>query len=452
MNKNTSEIQFVDQTLRDAQQSLWGFLMPTDMMLPIAPVMDQVGYKAIGVVGGRGAVIAGRYLQENIFERYRLLSERIVKTPLRSSFSPWSAFGFDVEPVAAIELWIRRAFANGIRSFWICDYQNQKMRDRLSYLIRVAKAEGAEIVVALMYTLSPVHTDELYAKKAQSVAEMGGVDAIHVEDAGGVLTPERTRTLLPAIQREAKGIPIEFHSHCNAGLAPVCYTEAIQVGIKTLHTAVLPLANGPSMPSAENTIRNARRLGYSPKLDEEALKAVADYFRTEAERAGMKIGVPVEYDSFQYWHQIPGGMMGTMRNQLAELGMENRLEEVLEEVGVVRRDLGYPVMATPYSQLVGAQALFNVSSGQRYKIVPDEVIRYVLGYYGEPDSAIDPNLKDRILSLPNARKFMGREPPEITVNELRKIAPGLSDEELLLRLANPEGEFKDKLKALYGRE
>jgi oxaloacetate decarboxylase alpha subunit len=446
-----NEIQFVDQTTRDAQQSLWGFMMPTEMMLPIAPVMDQVGYKAIGVVGARGAVMARRYLKENIFERMRRLSEKIVKTPLRSSFTSWSAFGFDVEPIAALELWIRTAFASGIRSFWICDYQTRKLEDRLSYLIPIAKSEGAEIVVSLMYTLSPVHTDELFARKTRAISALGGVDAIHVEDAGGVLTPERTKTLIPAIQQEAEGLPIEIHSHCNAGLAPMCYTESLQAGITTFHTAVLPLANGHSLPSTENTIENARHLGYAAGIDEEALKTVSDYFAKEIEKRGMATGVPVEYDYFQYRHQVPGGMMGTLRKQLAEVGMEDRMEEVLEEVGVVRKDLGYPVMATPYSQFVGAQAVFNVTSGERYKIIPDEVIRYALEYYGELDGPLDPNLKDRILSLPKAKQFINKEPPEITVDELRKLEPGLSDEELLLQLATPEGEFRNKLKALYGR-
>jgi len=446
-----NEIQLIDQTTRDAQQSLWGFMMPTEMMLPIAPVVDQVGYKAIGVVGARGAVMARRYLNENIFDRMRLLSEKIVKTPLRSSFTTWSAFGFDVEPIAALELWIRQAFASGIRSFWICDYQTAKMSERLSYLVNVAKSEGADIVVALMYTLSPVHTDDLFAQKTRAIAELGGVNAIHLEDAGGVLTPDRTRTLVPAIQKEAKGIPIEIHSHCNAGLAPMCYVEAMKEGAMAFHTAALPLANGHSMPSAENTIENARHLGLSSQIDQEALKTVSDYYFEEIRKRRMETGVPVEYDYFQFRHQVPGGMMGTLRKQLSEMGMIDRLEEVLKEIGVVREEFGYPVMATPYSQVVGAQAVFNVTSGERYKIIPDEVIRYALEYYGELDGTLEPNIMDKIINSPKAKKFMNRKPPEITVDELRKIAPGLSDEDLLLQLATPEGEFRKKLKSLYER-
>lgn len=444
-----AEIEFVDQTIRDAQQSLWGFRMPTDMILPIAPVMDQAGYRAIGMVGGRGTVVAIRYLHENIFERFRLLSQAMPKTPLRTSFMVASAFGFDVEPIAAIELWIRQAVANGIKSFWVCDYQN--MMDRLSYLTMVAKEEGAEVVVALMFTLSPVHTDELYAKKVRMLVEMGGVDGIQVEDTAGVLTPERTRTLLPAIQRESKDIPVEFHEHCTMGLAPISYVEAIQIGTRILHTAVLPLANGSSLPSAENTIRNARRMGYTVKIDEEALKTVSDYFQSEAEKRGMPIGKPVEYDIFHLEHQAPGGMMGTLRNQLTEIGMGNRLDEVLEEVARIRVEFGYPVMATPYSQIIAAQALFNITSGQRYGIISDEVAKYALGYYGEPDGPWDQNVKDKILNSPKAKRFQNKKIPEITVGDLRKLEPGLSDDELLIRIANPEGEFKEKLNSLYGR-
>lgn len=443
-----NEIQFVDQTIRDAQQSLWGNMMTTDMILPIATVMDQVGYNAIAFSGGRAGMVAARNLHENIFERCRLLSKKIVKTALRSSLSSWSAFGFYVEPLATNELWIKQSLACGIKSFWFCHYQN--MIEREKHLVRVAKAEGAEIVGGLMYTLSPVHTDELWAKKTRIMVETGGIDIIQIEDAGGVLTPERTRSLIHAIQKESQGISIEFHSHCNVGMAPACYVEAIKAGIRIFHTAVSPLANGSSLPSTENTIRNARRLGYTTNLDQEALKAVSDHFRKTAEERGMRLGVPVEYDLSQYWHQIPGGMMGTMRNQLAEIKQEHRLEEVQEEAAQIRQELGYPVMATPYSQFVGAQALFNITAGERYKIVPDEVIRYMLGHYGEPDGPVDPNIKDKILGSPKAKRWLTWKEPEVTIEDLRQLEPGLPDDKLLLKIGNPEGEFRDKLRALYG--
>jgi oxaloacetate decarboxylase alpha subunit len=442
------QLDFVDQTLRDGQQSLWGFRMSTEMLAPILSVMDQVGYKTIATVGARGVIVTMRAFNEDPFARMRLLSEKLRQTTLRGSFWAWNLQGWDVEPVAAIELWIKRQVAYGIKSFWMCDYQN--LMDRLTYLVGVAKAEGAEVVPGLLYADSPVHTDELFARKVRKLVEMGGIAAIHVEDASGVLTVERTRTLLPAIQRESKGIPLEMHAHCTIGLAPLSYMEAIKLGVTTLHTAVAPLANSTSLPPIETTIDNARRLGYTTNLDQEALKAVSDHFRKVALENNMLVGTPSEYNLFQFEHQLPGGMMGTLRNQLAELKQEHRLEELLEEIILVRRELGYPVMATPYSQIVGAQALFNITSGERYKIVSDETIKYVLGLYGEPDGPVDQEAKDKILGSVKAKKWLKWKEPEITVADLRReIGSGLSDDELLLKLLNPQGEVKTKLNALY---
>jgi oxaloacetate decarboxylase alpha subunit len=443
------KLQFIDQTLRDAQQSLWGFRMSTDQLAPILPVMDRVGYKAISTVGARGIIVTMRAFNEDPFERMRLISKTLQKTPLRGSFWAWNLQGWDLEPLAAIELWIKVQVANGIKSFWICDYQN--LMERLSHLVGIAKSEGVEVVVALLYSVSPVHTNEHFEEKARRLGEVPGIDAIHVEDASGILTPERTRELLPAIQRGSKGLPIEVHAHCTSGLAPLCYLEAMKLGFNTSHTAVSPLANGNSLPSIEHILRNAERLGFSSDIDMEALKAVSEHFSSIAHENDLPTGKLSEYDVFLYEHQLPGGMMGTLKNQLTELGMENRLDELLEEVARVRKDFGYPVMATPYSQIVGSQSVFNITSGKRYEIVPDEVIKYAAGAYGEPDGPMDQDVKDKILSSFKAKKFLNWKPPDISLKDLRReIGPGLSDEQLLLRLLNPDAEVKEKLRRLYG--
>jgi oxaloacetate decarboxylase alpha subunit len=443
------KLQFVDQTLRDAQQSLWGFRMSTDQLAPILPVMDQVGYKAIATVGARGIIVTMRAFQEDPFERMRLMSKTLKKTPIRGSFWAWNLQGWDLEPLPAIELWIKVQVANGIRSFWICDYQN--LTNRLSHLVGIAKSEGAEVVVAILYAASPVHTNEHFEEKARRLSRIGGIDAIHVEDASGILTPERTRELLPAIERGSQGIPIEFHAHCNNSLAPVCYLEALNLGFKTLHTAVSPLATGNSLPSIEHMLRNTHRLGFSTDIDTDALKRVSDHFAGIAAENDLPTGKPSEYDVFLYKHQLPGGMMGTLRNQLKELGMAHRMDELLEEVGRIRKELGYPVMATPYSQMVVSQAVFNLSSGERYKVVPDEIIKYAAGIYGQPDGEMDEEAKDKILGSPKAKNLMNWTPPELSLKELQKeIGPELSDEQLLLRLLNPDGETKNKLRRLYG--
>lgn len=439
-NETDKKITFVDQTIRDAQQSLWGFLMSTDMIAPIAGAMDEVGYKSIATVGSNGFVVQSRYYGEDPWERIRLLSRRMRRTPLRFSYMTASLASFDIDtPREVIALWIKRACANGVRSFWICDYQTDM--ERFRHFAKLAKEEGAEVVPALMYSLSPVHDDAHWARKARLVAQVKDcVDAIMIEDASGVLTPERTRALVTTVQQNCDGIPLEFHAHCNSGLAPLCYLEAIQLGVRTVHTATAPLANGTSLPAAESILRNVRRLGYTADLDEGALAAVASHFRAVAEQHGFPIGAPEEYDAFHFEHQVPGGMITNLKRQLREAGMEHRLGEVLEEVVRVREELGYPVMATPFSQIVGVQAVENVVSGERYKRAPDTVIKYVMGFYGEAPGPVDPKVKDKILGLPEARKLAGWQPRRRSkpLAELRQeVGPELSDDELLLRVVIP---------------
>jgi pyruvate/oxaloacetate carboxyltransferase/biotin carboxyl carrier protein len=439
------KLYFVDQTIRDAQQSLWGFTMRTDMIMPIAEIMDRVGYRAIGTVGGNGFVVEVRKLNEDPWERVRGLSKLITRTPIRGAYQIGGLASFDLStPRDIITLWIKRSVANGIKSLWICDYQTDM--EKFVYFARIAKAEGAEVVPSLMYTSSPAHTSEHWARKTQLIAEVKDwVDRIMIEDASGVITPEGTRELVSTVQKNCEGIPLEFHSHCNSGLAPLCYLEAIKSGVTTVHTAVAPLANGTSLPATETILRNARRLGYTTDLDEDALAAVSAHFRKIAEKERRPIGVPMEYDLFHFEHQVPGGMMTNLTRQLREVGMEHRLDEILEEVILVRKEFGYPVMATPYSQIVGAQAVENIVSGQRYKQITDEVIKYVLGYYGEPVVRVDQNLMDRVMSLPRTKQFTNWTPEGYfkSVEEIRQeIGPELSDDDLLLRVLIPGNPVK----------
>jgi pyruvate/oxaloacetate carboxyltransferase len=437
---NMDKIEFVDQTIRDAQQSLWGYTMRTEHMTPIAEIMDKVGYKAITVVGSQAFTIQVRNLNEDPWERMRILSKLITRTPLRGSYQTGSLSSFDLStPRDIITLWIKRSMANGVKSFWICDYQENM--ERFRYFAELAKAEGAEIVPSLMYTSSPVHTSEHWAQKIRMIAEVKDcVDRIMIEDASGVITPEDTRKLVGVVLKNCDGLPIEFHSHCNVGLAPQCYIEAIKLGVTTVHTAVMPLANGTSLPATESILKNAKRLGFTSDLDEDALAKVSEHFRKIAEKEGMPIGVPMEYDLFHFEHQVPGGMMSNFTRQLREVGMENRLPEILEEVVLVRKDFGYPVMATPYSQIVGAQAIENVILGERYRQFTDEATKYILGYYGEPVIPVDQNVKDKVMNLPRTKEFLNWAPEGYlkTVEEIRKeVGADLSDDDLLLKLLIP---------------
>ncbi len=434
------KIEFIDQTIRDAQQSLWGNLMRTDHITPIAELMDRVGYKAIATVGSQAFTVQVRTLQEDPWERIRLLSRLITKTPIRGSYVIFALSSFDLStPRDIIALWIKRSVANGIKSFWVCDYQTDM--EKFIYFARIAKEEGAEVVPSLMYTSSPVHTNELWASKTRMIASARDcVDRIMIEDASGVITPEATRELVATVLANCEGLPVEFHSHCNPGLAPLCYLEAIKAGITTLHTAVAPLANGTSLPAIETILHNAKKLGFTSDIDEDALAQVSAHFRKVAEEEGLPIGVPTEYDVFHYEHQVPGGMMTNLTRQLREVGMLNRLDEILDEVVLVRKDFGYPVMATPYSQIVGAQAVENVISGERYKQFTDEAIKYLLGYYGEPVGPVDQNVKDKVMSLSRTKEFINWQPENYlkSVDELRReIGPDLSDDDLLLKILIP---------------
>jgi oxaloacetate decarboxylase alpha subunit len=442
------EIRFIDTTVRDGNQSLWDATgITTAMILSIAPVMDRIGFKAIDFISGAHMVVSVRWHKENPWQKIRLVRQAMPRTPLSFGTTGKRFMGFKRAPDSVIALAIERVAANGIRRLWSMDAANEI--DVICQTAQLAKAAGIEEVLgALCFSISPVHTDEYYAQRAQEMARCPAIDTVYIKDQGGLLTPDRVRTLVPVVQQNINGRPLEFHSHCTTGLAPICYLEAIRLGVRVVHTAIPPLAYGTSQPSVFNVAKNVRRLGYSANLDEEALETAAAHFRYIAEREGRPIGAPVEHDVYYYQHQVPGGMMTTLKRHLSEVGMEHRLEEVLEEVIQVRKELGYPIMVTPFSQFVGTQATANIISGERYKVVPTEIIEYVAGYFGESPAPIDQNVLDKVTSSPRAKDILNKEFPQPSIEELRrKIGPELSDEELLLRIALPEKEIDDMLAA-----
>jgi len=251
---------------------------------------------------------------------------------------------------------------------------------------------------------------------------------------------------VPLIAQNSPGIPLELHTHCTTGLGPLCCIEAIKLGVEIMNTAVPPLANGSSNPSLFNVAQNAQALGYTPAIDSAAIKPVQEYFTAIAKREGFPIGAPVEYDYAQYQHQVPGGMISNLRHQLRKVGMESRLEDALEEAIRVRAEFGYPIMVTPLSQFVGSQAAINVIIGERYKEVTDQTIHYALGRWGEEGGLyMDPNVKDKILNRPRGKELTQWQPPEPSIQEVRRKFGGaqISDEELLLRWLLTEQEIAD---------
>jgi oxaloacetate decarboxylase alpha subunit len=436
------EITFVDTTLRDAHQSLWNGQMTTAMMLPIAPVIDEVGFEALDFMALISMEWCIRNQQENPWDRLHLISEAMPNTPL---IVGGVLRNFGNVPDSVTEFWAIKIAEAGARRIRINDPCHDI--DQITKAIKWSNAAGLTTMVALIYSYSPVHTDEYYAKKALAMAK-AGAERIFIKDVDGLLTPERTRTLVAAILKKIDGIPLEIHGHCTTGLAPLCYLEAIKHGVQTVHTAISPLANGPSQPSVENILKNARRLGFSADLNEKAIKTMADHFRYIAKREDLPMGAPVEYDLFQYEHQVPGGMMSNFKAECAMRGFEGHLEELLEDIAQMRKELGYPIMVTPISQYLGAQAILNYSTGERYKIVTDEIIKYVLGHYGELAAPVDKDVMDRIMRLPRTKELLNWEPPERSIEELRReVGPELPDEEFLLRVLSSNQKAVDEVLA-----
>jgi oxaloacetate decarboxylase alpha subunit len=428
---NTDGIRFVDTTIRDGHQSLWAENMTTGMMLPVAEQLDRAGFEAIELISSSHLKKCVRELKEDPWARIRLMRQRVERTPLRLNAGRFSAF--DITPKSMYRLFMERMAANGIREARISEEWNEL--EGWKWKTQVSRDVGINPVINLIYSVSPKHTDEYYAQRTRDAASLK-VNRLCLKDPGGLLTPERVRTLVPIIFQNAKGIPVELHTHCTTGLGPLCCLEAVKLGIKIVNTAIPPLADGPSNPSVFNVAKNLRALGYTTLINEELLKPVSAHFTQIAKREGFPIGAPAEYDYSQYQHQVPGGMISNLRHQLRKVGMEHKIDHALEETMQVRADLGYPIMVTPLSQFVGSQAAINVIVGERYKEVTDQIIQYALGYWGREGAELtDPEVKEKILERPRAKEWARWQPPEPGVKEIRKKmgAEGVSDEELLLR-------------------
>jgi len=427
------EIHFIDTTLRDGQQSLWALGMKTGAMLPIAAQMDRIGFESMEFFV---SIMIKKYVREhkeNPWVWVREGAKHFRHTRLRNHGGLHGSGAFEKLPHAALKLLAERVVSYGITLTRTSNCWNdfEEMRGEVGEL----GALGMETIVNLIYTVSPRHTDEYYAQKARDAAAIRPY-RICFKDVGGLLTPERARTLLPAILENAGDVPVEYHAHCNNGLAPLCYLEAVKLGITALHTAVPPLANGSSQPSILNVARNLRALGYTPVVNDLEVKPVEEHFTAVARRDGLAVGKPFAYDESQYSHQVPGGVISNLRHQLRLVGKEDKLAETLEEAARVRADFGYPIMVTPLSQFVVSQAAINVIVGERYKEVTDQVIQYALGHWGkDAPELLNTNAKDKILNRARAKDWEGWTPPGSSLHEVRqKYGASVSDEELLLRV------------------
>lgn len=430
-----AHIEFIDQTLRDGQQSIWGMRMQAGMALPITPLIDQTGFRVVDCTGSSLFEVLIKYCQEDPWAGLDLMTKSMPNSRIRAGMRSNACVSFAVTPDAVMDLWVRRLCSHGISSFWI--YDTLYNMDKMHRLAKVAKEFGAEVAGTIHYSLSDVHTDNYFGQKAALLSASPDIDTLLVYDASGILRPERVGALIAAVKKNARGKPIELISHNITGVAPQTYLEAIKHGVTILHTASRPLANGASIPSTEIMLRNIKHLGHTSSLDESLLPQVADHLSRIAKTYGFTTGVPHEYDLTAYEHQVPGGMMGTLRNQLIQHGMGDRLDEVLHETAIVRKELGCPGMITPFSQLVGTLAVLNIVTGKRYSMIPDEVIQYAVGHYGELVAPVEPHIMDRIMSAPRYKEIVAQGVPNPGLEELRREHGNVDDDELLLRAVVP---------------
>lgn len=425
-------VALVDTSLRDGQMSLWATNMTTAMMLPVLESLDRAGFDAVEVIGSSFFKKCVRDLREDPWERIRLLRGSM-RTPLRAIKSRHIA-AFQTTPAAVSRLWMERLAANGIRQVRISDPSNTVAH--LKEQVRIAREVGLDPIVNLIFSVSPKHTDAYYAERAAALADVPAM-RLCLKDPGGLLTPERIRPLTETLTASARGRPVEFHGHCNTGLGPLCALEAVRNGIRIVNTAIPPLSDAASLPSAFSFSANVRTLGHDVAVDEQPVREVERHLRAVADRESFPVGTPAEYDLFHYTHQVPGGMISNFSSQLGKLGMADRVTEVLEEAARVRADLGYPIMVTPYSQFVGGQAALNVIVGERYQEVTDEVIAYASGLWGADEAeGVDQDVRDRILSRPRADEVARQSGRDRSLAEVRReldAGPSVSDDEFLLR-------------------
>lgn len=390
-------VKITDTTFRDAHQSLIATRMRTDTMLPIAEKMDQVGFFSLEAWGGATFDVAIRYLLEDPWERIRQMKKHVKKTPLQMLLRGQNVVGYRNYSDDVVMKFIEKAAENGIDIFRIFDALND-IRN-MEVAIKTVKKTGRHAQGTISYTISPFHTVDYFVKFAKKLAELN-CDSICIKDMAGMLAPQPAYELISTLKKEV-GLPIHLHSHSTSGMVMMTYFHACEAGVDILDTAFSPLAWGTSQPPVESIVAALKGTPFDTYLDSELLNEIAQYFRELREKYydPMKLIDPKSerVDPSIIVHQIPGGMFSNLLEQLREQKASDRLKEVLEEVPRVRKELGYPPLVTPTSQLVGTQAVLNVISGKRYSIVPKEIKDYVRGLYGKPPAPIDEKIRKKII-------------------------------------------------------
>ncbi|WP_424354095.1 sodium-extruding oxaloacetate decarboxylase subunit alpha [Methanobacterium sp. MBAC-LM] len=406
------KIEIIETAFRDAHQSLLATRMRTRDMLPIAEEMDKVGFFSMEAWGGATFDTCIRYLNEDPWERLTELKEHLKKTPIQMLLRGQNLVGYKHYPDDVVRKFVEKSYENGVDIFRIFDALND-IRN-MEYSIKVAKEQDAHVQGVISYTVSPFHTVEKYVEFAKELEALE-CDSVAIKDMAGLITPHDTYELITALKEETN-LKINLHCHCTSGMTPMSYYAACQAGVDILDTAISPLSWGTSQPPTESMVAALQGTPYDTGLDLKLLTNIKKYFE-EIRKKYSSILDPIaeKVDTEVLIYQIPGGMLSNFVSQLKVQNALDRYEDVLEEVPRVRKDLGYPPLVTPTSQIVGIQAVMNVLGGERYKSVTKEVKDYLKGLYGKPPAPVDEDIR---------KKIIGDEKP-ITVRPADLLKPQL---------------------------
>jgi pyruvate/oxaloacetate carboxyltransferase len=430
-------IAIMETVLRDAHQCLVATRMRTDDMLPIASALDDVGYWSLEAWGGATFDATLRYLNEDPWERLRKLRAAMPRTRLQMLLRGQNIVGYRNYPDDIVEAFVERAAANGIDVFRIFDAMNDVRNVKTA--IDAALATGKLVEGTVCYTISPVHSADYFLDVAEKLADLG-VQIICLKDMAGMLAPYAAYEIISKIKSRIN-LPLHLHSHCTAGLAQMSYMMAIEAGADIVDTAISPFSQGASQPATEQIVAALKDTPHDTGLDLDKLKVIADYFYgVRKHYAEFESPVNNQIKTDVLTSQIPGGMLSNLVAQLREQKSEDKLDAVLAEMPHVRKDLGYPPLVTPTSQIVGSQAALNVVTGKRYAVVSKETRAYVMGHYGAAPGPISDEIKAKVLGKKEPIAGRPADLLEPGLDQARKDSAGLaeSDEDVLTYALFPE--------------
>ena len=433
------KVQFVETVLRDANQSLIATRLPYDKFEPILATMDKAGFYAVECWGGATFDVCLRYLNEDPWERLRKIRKSMPNTKLQMLLRGQNVLGYAHYPDDFVRKFVQKSVENGIDIIRIFDALNDTQN--LKVAMEAAVKAGAMASGTISYTTSPVHTLNKYVEIVRELKEMGA-SSICIKDMAGIMGPKEAYDLVSAI-KDAVDLPIDIHTHSTTGLAFMTYLKAVEAGADIIDTAISPFSGGTSQPATETLVYALGQLGYATDLDEKILKQIADFFKPIRDgfvSDGTLMPKSMATDTQCLTYQVPGGMLSNLLSQLKMMNALDRFDEALLETPKVRKDLGYPPLVTPTSQMVGVQAVRNVIDGARYKTVSKEIKAYCRGEYGRTPAPIDPAIQKQILgdTAPLTGRYADTLEPifEKTKKELKGIAR--CDEDVLSYIAFPQ--------------